>query len=297
MDTSIYIKNDRIEVIRGEVKKSKIRIEYFATEKLERGSILNGIILNKDEFVRALEAIKTKCKEGDLRQVRILFGGDSGLLKTRRIPRLRSNDMRKWLQSEFEDSKDIGEDLVCDYSILAYNKNEGDFALLSALPKKEIKEYVDVFDEVDISISSMDIWVSSQIKAIDLIDETIGKNFITLMLDGDNVHSSLYIDGIFNLNNSVRLLADIGTDERVEEIIQLISRVIQFNYAEKNDKEVSGIYFSGFQNDKYTIDKVRESEYSFPILSIAETVKENIEAPKDLDLEEYLYAVFNLVKE
>ncbi|MEG0292335.1 MAG: pilus assembly protein PilM [Anaerovoracaceae bacterium] len=298
MEISINIENDRIQMVEGKIKGENITVEAFYTVALERGVIINGIITNVDGFKSAVNELVSKAAYSKLKDVRIVLGGSPVLIKTKRIPKLTKSEMQEWIKGEFDESNQEDDELVYDYSLLEFNKEKGDNALLCAIKKSILESYINIFNEAGITISCIDIGLSCQIKMIDLIDETIGKTFVVLYLDGNNLNSALYTQGVFRGYNKTRLLSESGTDPLYDEIQQAISKMVQYNFAEKNEDPVESIYISGFNNESYVVKRLIEESGSYSVKFFAEKAKEIVKIQSDeFDLDEYLYATSNLIRE
>lgn len=298
MEISINIENDRIQMIKGHIKGENIHIEAFYTVPLERGIIVNGIITNNEGFKDALDKLLVQAEDSKLKDVRIVLGGSPVSIKTKRIPKLSKKEMQTWIQGEFSESNQEEEELIYDYSLLEFNKEIGDNALLCAIKKSTLESYINFFNDAEITIDCIDIGLSCQIKIIDLIDETIGKTFIVLYLDGNNLNSALYINGIFRGYNRTRLLGESNTEVLNDEVQEAISKMIQFNYTEKNEAAVESIYISGFNGEPKLVEALQENSGAYAVKHIADVANDIVTIDNlRFSLDEYLYATSNLIRE
>lgn len=294
METSLYIGSNKIQMVCGTVKNNKLVLEAFETAILSDDAIVNGIITNAGAFVDGMEKLITAYPGSNMEKVRISIGLSPAFAKVRQVPKFKEAQMLEWMRGEFEELDDPENPLVYDYAILASSKTEGDKALLCAISESTIEEYIKIFDELDISISCIDIGRSSQIKFIHKMPSTENKNILVLCLDGNNLEAALYVDGVFNTSNRTRLLSARGSQELGTEVDDVISKFIQFNKGENNEP-IDFLYFGGFGQEQELVKERTAEDYPIELRNISIDGMELIEGKSGgFDLGEYLYAVGNL---
>lgn len=82
------------------------------------------------------------------------------------LPKANHRQMIQFVQDEFVDVQSQYEDLLYDYTILKekVEDKEGQLVLCASLEREFLKPYIDLFKEMGISISSIDILTNSVIK-------------------------------------------------------------------------------------------------------------------------------------
>lgn len=296
METSLYIANQKIQFVCGNTRKDAIEIKAFGSVDLPEGTIINGVITNEKEFIEAIEKIKVVHPDSMAKPVRISIGTSQALTKARSVPKLPEYKLLEWMKGEFTDNDLTEEEYLYDYAILQSNKEE-DRALLCALKKSMLDNYVEIFSTTDVGISCIDIGLSSQMKLMHELEATEGKTFIVLTVDGNVLDAYLYVDGVFSMSNRMRLLSEHGSHEMAEEIGRAASTLIQFNIAERNEKQIEFMYMCGFSYEEKFIKDYVAVTYDLPLREIKEDASMVEAMDSEFVLDDYLYAVGNLIKE
>jgi len=294
MDTSICIGSNKIQMACGTAKNGKVILDSVETVMLYDETIINGIVTDEVDFKNAIEKLIVAFPEPAMKDVRITIESGPALVKVRKVPNLKDPQMLEWIKGEFEEGEDK---LIYDYMILEQDKTEGDTALICAIKESIVEEIIRIFSNMDISISCIDIGLSSQIKFVHQMKITEGKTFVILNIDGQNLDATLYINGVFKMVSRARLLSLQGTLEMGDEIDKEISKLVQFNYGEKNSGEIEFIYFSGMSREQRKIEENKNQEDAIELRNISVDALEMVEIKEsNFLLGDYLYTVGNLFK-
>jgi hypothetical protein len=297
MDASLYVSNKRIQLVYGQVKGSHVEVAESTEVAMPPQAFLNGIVTDETAFRGAIEKIVTQSARPDLKDVRITIGSSPGILKTKEIPRIKPRLVWKWLEGEFTDEIGEGEsmeDYLTDYSILDKGE-EGDLALIAAVPRELIGQYIRIFDELNITISCIDSGMSSMIKMIHWLPATENKTVMALDIDGSLLTGTLFVNGVYRMYSRSRLLSDPDSESEAAEISQMESRMIQFNYTEKNPDPIEFLYLLGF-SDRQKAFMNRDS--SLKIRDINEDGAEVVTiADPAFSLDAHICAAGNLIRE
>ena len=113
------------------------------------------------------------------------------------LPKANHRQMIQFVQDEFVDVQSQYEDLLYDYTILKekVEDKEGQLVLCAALEREFLKPYIDLFKEMGISISSIDILTNSVIKLTESIDKLKNQSYILTAINGQDVNHYLFING------------------------------------------------------------------------------------------------------
>ena len=297
MDTSLYVSNKKIQLIHGQMKGSTVQIEDFAEVPMPSQAFLNGTVTDETAFKLAIEQVVTKSTQPDIKDVRISIGSCKAMVKTKEIPAMKPQMVWKWLEDEV--TEDLGDDeestdYLKDYSLIEQS-DEGVKALIAAVPREMIGQYVRLFDEMNITVSCIDLGMSSMIKLVDSMPKTEHKTFIMITADGGLLTGALFIDGIYRMYARARLLSEPDSEDESMEIDQMESRIIQFNFTEKNPDKVEFVYPVGFSRKQ---KEFLSRNSSVLVKDIGEDAAGVVEyADPDFKLDAYACATGNLIRE
>ena len=161
MDTSIYIGNEKMQMVCGTQKAENLIIDTFAQVKLPEGAVLNGVITNEELFIMAFRQLMTEHPDLKDRSISLIIGGDQILTKTVLAPKLSEKQMLEWIKGEFNETE-FKEEMLFDYRIID-NQPDGDLALICAAQKDMIGAYVGLFEELGTKIDTISTGLDSQI--------------------------------------------------------------------------------------------------------------------------------------
>lgn len=291
MSTSIYINNHNIQYAIGEFKGKKINIEEFGEIPLPEETLMNEKIFNEQAVKAALEQLQ-------IDSANIVITGSSAMTKIRVIPKMSVTKTLRWMRGEFQEQDQDGEEsYLFDYALIAPNEEGGYIALLCAIKKSIIEQYINIFDELGIKIEGIDIGIDTHMKVVSRLPELKNSTFIMIHIVGQLIETSLYVEGKFNMINRIRLINPKDSNEAVDEIKEVVSKVMQFNQAERKNTEIDAIYLSGVDLNE-NIYRALANEYSGAIKKISE-VAEGLVSVNDIrfDINKYLCVVGNLIRE
>ncbi|MEG0918731.1 MAG: hypothetical protein RR967_02355 [Anaerovoracaceae bacterium] len=301
MGVSINVENGAMRLVIGELVKDHLEIDGAWVVEFATEVVMNGIIIDETAFSFALNQLVDKAKgEGfEVENVRILITGTPALTKVKNIPKLKKAEMQKWMADEFVDQNEGGKEQIYDYQVIEYSKEEGCKVILCSIEKNVISQYVDIFHQAGISIGSIDLGLTCQAKLIRTVEALKDENFIVLHLDGTTLDGALYIDGKFFAQNRKRLLGEKGSVEMLNEIKEMISRLLQFAHGNVESgvaESIKTIYITGFEHESENIKLLRESGYI--ALNLVDALdRQKVEDNYGIDFNDYVYTIANLIGE
>jgi len=297
MDTSLYISNTKMQFVCGEEKKGGISVSAFKTVELLEETVINGLIVNEGRFDEAFQKIiEAHPARGGMKKVRLTIGSGQALVKARKIPKMSESKILQWMKGEFSEAESEDEEYLYDYEIMDIKK-DGDIALLCAIKKSMLDNYVNIFEDADISLSCIDIGLNSQAKLIHKMPATEGKTFLVLTIDGNMMDTVLYINGLYAVSNRNRILTERGSSDLGEEVSRIVSGMIQFNHSQKNEQSIESIYMCGFRPDEDAVKEYVSGAYSLVLRNLKEDADIIEVYDQDFYPDKYLYAVGNLIRE
>lgn len=291
METSLYVANEKMQMVYGGVKGGRIYAEKFGSVDIPAGTVLNGVITNEELFCEAYRRLLVDCPDIRTKDLRLTIGSSQIFNKTVLAPKLPEQKMLEWIKGEFADMETGEEEMLYDYTILE-SSPEGDTAFLCAARRDLIEGYVNVLLDLGAEIACIDTALNSQIKLMHLLFEEGSKTYILLTMDGNNLTASLYLDGNYKLSNRSRILAERGSEGMSDEVERVVSNLIQFNTSEKTDKVISEIYVCGFRDDERFVKRNIEERFA---IKVSRLEAEAEAGSSGFSLEEYLYAAGNLI--
>lgn len=247
METVIYLTTTGIEVLSGEYKNQNLQISDYNIYELPAGSMINGVIINKEAIKPVLEEVaKTVSK------AKLVISTSQLLRKILNTPKLTHEEMIDLIKYELKQpgAEESSDEMVYDYAIIDEKPEgkEGIEVLAVAIPKEFIAKYIELFGEAKIELTGIDASYNALHKLFDSVAELKDKVFIIANLRGSDIAVSLYKgkNEIFVQNS--RIFSEAGTPNYINEINSIILKMINFNLANYREYEVSDIYFCNVDN-------------------------------------------------
>lgn len=262
MSTTVYINNDLIQIVHKNGRKYK-----YESVQLEEGTILNGVIIEQGEVVRALKKIRNK-----LGQVTLIVDSSNIMVKRIQAPKLPKKKLLGLVKSEF----DLGDDYEYVYDMNVLNKGKTENSILGcAVPKDFLEKYINAFAQAKIRVLRIDVAINGVIKYINKIQTFKGKTFLINIAFGNTLLSLLFEDGIYRLSNRNRMFNEPGTEAYITELYTKFSTMVQFSKSQKTEKEITQSYYIGIDGKtmRSYINYVRENDAMITVESFKDSDK------------------------
>lgn len=260
MSTVIYLANQQIQVVTGNLSGKKINIEKSLTGFAPEGSIINGIIMDTDSFV---SFVKEFWQSNGLptKNVTLLVNSSKFFSKTIDMPTMSAKKTREFVVREFSDIK-RDEEVLYSYATIESDKvNSKIYA--ECVPQEMIVDYKNIFQEAGVTLGTIYSADSSLISFIDMITSNIARTFVFQIADSMTLTTILWVNGSFYYLNSIRSFYDQGTDDYAGDVARSISKIIQFMQANQIDSNLEMVIISGLNPNDYSLYKT-----SFEMLDI-----------------------------
>lgn len=252
MQTIVFFSNDGIQVLQGTIKGGHLGITNFKTLAIEEGALINGVITN-DEAVK--HAISEAVKEDSnlFKNLKLII--DSSLIATKNVevPDLKPKELDAVAVTEFEDTAGNYDDLVVDYARIPGLNGSNLFCC--GLEKRVVESYVTLFESLKIKVMSIDVGLNAIIQYVSETKDYQRKTLALNILDGKNLVSILFENGIYIFSNRSRLLAERGTDAFAEELSEKLSSLTQFYQSQKSDYPLEMGFYAGM--DEYELNGLK----------------------------------------
>ena len=249
MSVSVFLSNRSIQVVIGDGKSKRAKIERFFEDDVPEGTLLNGTIINE----KALEdTIRGTWSRHNIKERSVDLVLNSPHLMARRIemPCLSGQKATNYIMNE-ADEKDIARfsDPVIGWYPLVKNKKTQSVVAETA-EKEFIETYVKIFGTVGIKLNSIHNGINL---AVNMMQTQVGKGTVVYMiLDGMTLTTMLFTGGTYFNNVSTRIDSQPGSAEFAGEIRNAVSSIRQFATAQHIEEQVSDIYVAGLNTDEMT---------------------------------------------
>ncbi|MEO1815710.1 MAG: hypothetical protein ABGU93_09005 [Acetobacterium sp.] len=290
MQTLVYFSNDGIQVLQGIIKGGRLNISNFKSLPVEAGALINGVITNE-------EAIKQTITEA-LKESPHLFKNmklviDSSLIATKNVevPQLKPKELAVVAAAEFEDTAGNYDALVVDYAHIP--GPAGNNLFCCGVEKRVLESYVTLFASLKIQIKSIDVGLNTLIQYVSATKDFKGMTFALNILDGKNLISILFENGIYIFSNRSRLLSERGTDAFADELSGKLSSLIQFNKSQKSEHTLNMSLYAGL--DEFELNGLRalnfDPDLNLFIIPQTPNIKNGFVIDETFDFGSFIYPI------
>lgn len=295
-ETVIHLTNNSLKVVEGFVNSSSmIKIENFEEYAFLEGTMLNGVIMEEENVKDVLRMLYQK----GIHLARLVVDSGQILRKHAIVPKLKHQEVLQVCKDELNMIEGDYEDLVYDYAILQeqLDNQDGMEILCCAMEKKFLQSYIDIFDDVHITISSIDIAINALFKLTYCMPELKDKTYAVSIIDGNDVSSSLFVKNKLVFTNRSRLFSERGSVAFVKELTTNITQLMQFNKSQYKDTDIDIVYFCGLDEYEETIvyDVVKNT-LDVRADRFVNTRQVMCSLLKPFPLHQYVYAVGSLIR-
>lgn len=292
MATSIYISNERIDIIQGFVKAKKIIIKNVIDIPITEGAIINGVITDEFEISKKLREAFDKNPSLDKN---ILLTVDSGSIYVKKltVPALSARKLSGIIKDNFSEIEGY-EDLLYDFATLDMaDKKDGVLVLACAVERELIESYYEIFKKLNIKIKKINISHACAISLISKVGTLLNDTFVISILDKNNMSNLLFVNGIYSYSNRTRLVEQRGSEACAQEISNILSSLIQFNKSEKNGTDIESIYFCGINENEDELFNTLARDLERNVSEFK--TQDNIIFRDKSSVAEHFYAIGNLI--
>ena len=290
MQTLVYFSNDGIQVLQGTIKGGQLTITNFKTLPLEAGALINGVITN-EEVVKQTIAEALKDSPHLFKNMKLII--DSSLIATKNVavPKLKPKELAAVAAAEFEDTAGNYDELVVDYALIPGPAGNNMFCC--GVEKRVLESYVALFASLKIQIRSIDVGLNTLIQYVSATKDYKGMTIALNILDGKNLISLLFNNGIFIFSTRSRLLSERGTDAFADELTGKLSSLIQFNKSQKSEYSINISLYAGL--DEYELNGLRalnfDPELSLFIIPQTPNIKNGFVMDDVFDFGNFVYPI------
>lgn len=288
MITSVYISNEKIQVLTGEMSKNHLDVKSCMYVDLPEKSIVNGVITNE---IGVKEAIQKLWDKYNLPKKGVSLVVDSGTILNKKIkvPVLPKANIQALVQDEFKDVEGYS-NFLFDYTVLEDGHNGDPMVFGNAVSKELVASYIRVFKSLDIGLKGINTSIAAEIRLVAANPAVNTKNQIVVVLDNTSLTSVLYIDGKYSFASRSRLLEQRATEASRMEIVRALSSLIQFARSENSQKPVEAVYICGMVEGENDLCPKLQAMLGCPVGTLPAC--DNITCTKDKEKAAVLMADF-----
>ena len=264
MKNIIYLSNTSAQLVSGVCNGSnQIDISDFQDYQLPEGTMLDGAIMDEDALKDVLRIINKK-GIGDCKLV--IENGEH--------------------------------DLIYDYTILKDKlvDKPGIEILCCAMKKQMIEDYLNIFDDVGIEITAIDISLNAIDKLIEDIIRLSQRNFVIAVINGNDIALYLFEEGKYVFSNRSRLFSERGSSSFTMEVSNILIKFKQFIKTADYNQNIERVYFCGLDDyeEKMLFEVVSDSvDIRAMRLANSNTIYYSGNS-KEFLLHKYVYAIGSL---
>lgn len=268
----VYLSNKYIRVAVGENTAGKIRVKGLYYAKDNRGCILNGTVVDSEEFVELMKEL-WETHQLPKRKVRLIVDSNQFTTKVVEAPIQKPKQMLEYVSREFAEVERI-EEPVYSYMPMPGQtdkkaKMQRVFATMA--PKKVIQDYKDLFGILGIPLESIESARQVVPGLAAMLSPLQGKTCVLQLVDDMTFINVLLHKGQYIYSSRGRLFADVGTTEYVEEISRSVSNILQFAKTQNITEKIQEVWVSGISaSDVSFLERsVRESNGEIQVSKIS----------------------------
>lgn len=257
MATIIYLNNDEAIIVKGSKRPRGLCIESIEHIPLQEGSIINGIILEKENIIKALKPFKNQLKGANL-----ILDSSNITIKKIEIPKAAKKNINNIMKHEMT-ILEAQEELVIGHSI---KETDNMLSVLgAAAPKSLVESYIELFKAIEVRLSAVNVATEAFVELVTSQKPNSGSRVFNI-ISGRNMTSIILQGSSYSFANRSRLLEIPNTSQRTTEIYSKLSTMIQFNKSQKSQNKLETSMYIGLQEEeiaslqKYATEVNSESE-------------------------------------
>lgn len=251
MDVSIYVADGEITAVAGSDAGDTIKVAACYRQVLPDGAVTDGMVTNARELTAALSAFYRDNKLPG-KSASLVIDGSSCVLRTMEAPKLKPNKLLPALMGQLQSQTSGFDDVVVDYMELGGIPGEPGMRVLCAAAERSMLEaYRTAFAGAGIKLTSLDMDAACAVRFLRRHPQLTAGTFIVAVLGERSMTSLLFINGRYFLLERTRLLEPRGTPASAVEISHGLSRLIQFNTAQRSSTPVTDAYLCSMRGDEY----------------------------------------------
>ncbi len=253
METTICFLNDRIIAMSGTLTKNHVHVQNFKVFELSEGSIINGVITNSSSVKSVLKQIKDDASIFS-KSISLIINSSLVYIKQATIPNASKSQIITFVKNEFIGIDSNNTEMLFDYSLIKDEKHKektnSSSIVCYAVEKNMIKGIIELFEEEEITLSSINVSTNCLIKLASAVPSLENKTYAIANVDKNNITLVLFVNNKYYYSTRARLIHDFETEEFFQEISTQLSALNQFNKSQKNGGDISEVFLCGLSQEQ-----------------------------------------------
>lgn len=241
MEKVLYINNDEVKILLADFNKGETKVIKSLQYTLEPGSVINGVLIKTNEILNILKGNRKLLKGAT-----VVLNSSNIQIKKLDHPELKGRQFDNYIKKEFS----IPEDASIIYGTNSRKIGNQYKTIFMGVPVDLIKSYLQLFEEAKIKIGRFEILQNGMAKFVKNKKDLYGQTFVLNLIEGNNLISVLIEAGEYVLTERSRLMAEPGSDQFLDELLQKISSLVQFNKSQKSPYEIAKSYYVGLPRER-----------------------------------------------
>lgn len=291
----VNLAEDAIITLKGRAGRSFV-IEDCEKYLLPRGVLINDVVVEEEPFKQVLREIKTRyglCAN----RIHLVLGSCQIVTKVMQAPKMTEKQLLTMVEMELEHYNIEEKEMLYDYSVLLKNGNpEGSTILGAAIERGRTEIYKRLFGQCKMRIVSVDIALNALLHLAEYLPEWKEKTYLLSVLDGRNMMTVLYIDGIYRHTARSRFLHERGSRELLEEVVKEIGVMAGFARSLDHGREIREWYVGGTGGEEQALlFEMLDRELGMTGSPVKKNKQFITKRKPDFCLADYLYAAGSLL--
>lgn len=174
MKTVVYLSNQTVKVVTGEVKRNRIMVERVFREDVPRLSIVNGQATDDLRFTEFLGSFWERHKL-PRDKVYLVVSSTQTVIRLFQLPPMSHRKMMGYLPREFADVERMREP-VYGYSVLGKGKPEPMLRMFGVMmEQKFLREHLERFGRLGINLVSVETELTAKLHLLGSLERLKGK--------------------------------------------------------------------------------------------------------------------------
>lgn len=261
MKTVIYLSNQTVKAVTGQIRRGKIYISAAYQEDAPRLSIVNGQVTDDKAFTEFLRSFWTKYKLSG-HSVCLVINSTQTVVRFFDLPPMPHRKRMRYLPREFSDVERM-RDPVYSYGLAGKGRRPEENKLFGAVMEREfLGEHLRRFRSLGIRITSVETALTTQLRLLSCLEELKGKVCAVQILDGTALLGILWVNDTFLHFNRTRIPPQADARSTGEICAQNVSVLMQFARTQKIRQEIEAVYMGGLKKENW-------DEYTAALFSVS----------------------------
>lgn len=295
MKLTVNLAEDAIITLKGMACR-KVVIQDCERYSLPQGVLINDVVTDEEQFWQVLREIKARYGPCAGR-IHLVLGSNQIVTKVMQVPKMTGKQLLSLVKMELEHYKTEEKEMIYDYSVIRKNgENEGATILGAAIERGVTEIYEKLFAECGMKVVSVDIALNALLHLVECIPELEGQTYLLSVLDGRNMMTVLYIDGIYRHTARSRFLHERGSAELLKEAVKEIAAMANFAKSLKNGTDITRLYLGGTNGgEQEQLFEILNTELGIMGSPIRDQEHLIFRRKTDFRLADYVYAAGSLL--